>query len=31
MGEKSALYAAMFLDSGYGTILEKGNESYLEL
>jgi hypothetical protein len=30
MGEKSALYAAMFLDSGYGTILDqKGNESYL--
>ncbi|MFV5694825.1 hypothetical protein ACM55G_05230 [Flavobacterium sp. LB3P122] len=30
MGEKSALYAAMFLDSGYGTILDqKQNESYL--
>lgn len=30
MGEKNALYAAMFLDSGYGTILDqKQNESYL--
>ncbi len=30
MGEKSALYTAMFLDSGYGTILDqKQNESYL--
>lgn len=30
MGEKSALYTAMFLDSGYGTILnQKQNESYL--
>ncbi|MDI6047745.1 hypothetical protein [Flavobacterium yafengii] len=29
-GEKNALYAAMFLDSGYGTILDqKQNESYL--
>ena len=30
LGEKNALYAAMFLDSGYGTILDqKQNESYL--
>lgn len=30
MGEKNALYAAMFLDSGYGTILDqKQNESYI--
>jgi hypothetical protein len=30
MGEKSAFYAAMFLDSGYGSILnQKRNESYL--
>jgi hypothetical protein len=30
MGEKNALYAAMFLDTGYGTILDqKQNESYL--
>lgn len=30
MGEKNALYAAMFLDSGYGSILnQKKNESYL--
>ncbi|MFE3866450.1 hypothetical protein ACFX5E_00005 [Flavobacterium sp. LS2P90] len=30
MGKKSALYAAMFLDRGYGTILDqKQNESYL--
>jgi hypothetical protein len=30
MGKKDALYAAMFLDSGYGTILDqKQNESYV--
>ena len=30
MGEKNALYTAMFLDTGYGTILDqKQNESYL--
>jgi hypothetical protein len=30
MGDKSALYAAMFLDSSYGTILnQKQNESYI--
>jgi hypothetical protein len=30
IGEKNALYAAMFLDTGYGTILnQKQNESYL--
>ena len=30
MGEKNALYAAMFLDSGYGSILDqKQNESYI--
>ncbi|UQD56220.1 hypothetical protein [Flavobacterium sp. K5-23] len=30
MGEKSSLYTAMFLDSGYGTILnQKQNESYI--
>jgi hypothetical protein len=30
MGAKNALYAAMFLDSGYGTILDqKQNESYV--
>lgn len=30
MGEKDALYAALFLDSGYGTILDqKQNESYV--
>ena len=30
MGGKNALYAAMFLDTGYGTILDqKQNESYL--
>lgn len=30
MGAKNALYAAMFLESGYGTILDqKNNESYI--
>jgi hypothetical protein len=30
MGKKSSLYAAMFLENGYGTILDQNkNESYI--
>jgi hypothetical protein len=31
MGEKNALYAAMFLDSGYGSIIDQNKTSLIKL